>query len=187
MASSAASGLALTRYPGTVHAQDVASLSYISKDGAYQVTVPRGFEEKNKPVKTHLQEVTFKSREIKGFQIGVAVDPVKLEALEKFGPPAEVGRRVLAVERAKEGVFDAELLSAEARREEGEGGPAVGPRTYYVLDYRTSSSRGETAYVAKIGVAGGRLYVLTAQFKQGDRAAAAAAVAEAVDSFRVNK
>lgn len=45
------------------------------------------------------------------------VDPVKIESLEKFGTPNEVGARVMRVEQGKDGTLDTKLLAATAEKQ----------------------------------------------------------------------
>jgi hypothetical protein len=97
-------------------------------DGSFSFTFPSGaFEKYSKPLKTHLVEVNVKSVARKGYVVGVAVDPVKLESLEGFGNPDFVGGRVLAVERKKDGVLDARLDSTRATTDRA-------GMTYYELE-----------------------------------------------------
>ncbi len=45
-----------------------------------------------------MDEVLVKSSKNKGTEAGVAVDPVKINAIEEFGTPKEVAARVIAAE-----------------------------------------------------------------------------------------
>ena len=45
------------------------------------------------------------------------VDPVKIEFLEKFGTPEEVGARVLKVEQAKDGTLDTKIFNTSAEKQ----------------------------------------------------------------------
>ncbi|CAM9566898.1 unnamed protein product, partial [Ectocarpus sp. 12 AP-2014] len=83
---------------------------YASPDGSFALRYPVGFKGFSKPLKTHKVEVNFKSEEVKGYEVGVAIDPVRIESLETFGTPEEVGARVLKVEQAKDGTLDTKLL-----------------------------------------------------------------------------
>ena len=99
----------------------------VADDGSFSLRFPAdAFERYGKPVKTHQLEANIKSRRRKGFVIGVAVDPVKLESLEAFGNPDFVGQRVIGVERKKDGTLDARLDSTRATSD------AKG-KTYYEL------------------------------------------------------
>lgn len=42
---------------------------------------------------------------------------MKIESLEKFGTPEEVGARVIRVEQAKDGTLDTKLLGAMAEKQ----------------------------------------------------------------------
>ncbi|CAM9320647.1 unnamed protein product, partial [Phaeothamnion confervicola] len=150
---------------------------------------PPGFVRFRKPLKTHLEEATFKS-ERRGYQIGVAVDPIKIDALSRFGTPEEVGERVVAVERAKDGTLEVRLVSAAAgdagaAADGGGGGGDGGAVPAYTLEYAVDSTRGKNRFVAKVAVRGGRLYVCTGQAKEADLPEVAAEMAAAVGSFRL--
>lgn len=45
------------------------------------------------------------------------IDPVRIESLETFGTPEEVGARVLKVEQAKDGTLDTKLLETSAEKQ----------------------------------------------------------------------
>lgn len=45
------------------------------------------------------------------------IDPVRIESLETFGTPEEVGARVLKVEQAKDGTLDTKLLDTSAEKQ----------------------------------------------------------------------
>lgn len=45
------------------------------------------------------------------------MDPVKIESLEKFGTPDEVGARVMRVEQGKDGTLDTKLLAATSEKQ----------------------------------------------------------------------
>ncbi|CAN0152634.1 unnamed protein product, partial [Discosporangium mesarthrocarpum] len=90
---------------------------YRSPDGSFQLSYPTGFVGFSKPLKTHKEEVNFKSEDTKGYEVGVVVDPVKLESLEKFGTPEEVGARVLKVEQGKDGTLETKLYGAFSEKQ----------------------------------------------------------------------
>ncbi|KAJ8604658.1 hypothetical protein CTAYLR_006516 [Chrysophaeum taylorii] len=142
---------------------------FSSRDFEFEYT--SDFEIKPKPVKTHLDEVLVKNGKR---QIGVVVDPVKLASLADFGSPGDVGARVVAAERARDGVTAADLLDARAL-----------PDGSYRLEYTNASSRGDTHFLARVTVANGRLYILTAQARLDDFPDAAPALNLAADSFRL--
>lgn len=45
------------------------------------------------------------------------VDPVRIESLEKFGTPEEVGARVLKVEQGKDGTLETKLFGATSEKQ----------------------------------------------------------------------
>jgi hypothetical protein len=50
---------------------------------AYSISVPVHFQESQKPVKTHLDEVNFVNDNVKGYQFGITVDPVRINSLQE--------------------------------------------------------------------------------------------------------
>ena len=53
----------------------------VQQDYAFQP--PPNFEATQKPVKTHLQEVNYVSTDMKGYQYGITVDPVRINSLRE--------------------------------------------------------------------------------------------------------
>lgn len=49
--------------------------------------------------------------------IYIKVDPVRIESLDKFGTPEEVGARVLKVEQGKDGTLDTKLFDSRAEKQ----------------------------------------------------------------------
>lgn len=45
------------------------------------------------------------------------IDPVRIESLETFGTPEEVGARVLKVEQGKDGTLDTKLFDTRAEKQ----------------------------------------------------------------------
>jgi hypothetical protein len=68
---------------GPVLAANAEDYVKTTKDFAYAFEPPSGFDVTNKPLKTHLEEVNFMSSEIKGYQFGVTVDPVRINSLKE--------------------------------------------------------------------------------------------------------
>merc|ERR1712238_42158 len=54
-----------------------------SKELTYQIAIPSSMKESSKPVKTHLDEVNFRSESTKGYQYGITVDPVRISSLKQ--------------------------------------------------------------------------------------------------------
>ena len=91
------------------------------------------------------------------------VDRVKISSIQDFASPSGVGEKVVAVERAKEGVFDAKLLASSASRTPmNEKFPA------YDLEYNVESQRGNNHFVVKTSVIDQKLYVFTVQCREED-------------------
>ncbi|CAN0006293.1 unnamed protein product [Scytosiphon promiscuus] len=150
---------------------------YSSPDGSFALRYPASFKGFSKPLKTHKVEVNFKSEEVKGFEVGVAIDPVRIESLETFGTPEEVGARVLKVEQGKDGTLDTKLFDTRAEKQ--------GDLSLYTLDYFVESTRGFKHFVAKVTIKDNLLYACTAQAKEKDYPMVEEQLKKIVDSFRV--
>jgi hypothetical protein len=144
---------------------------------AYQFTPPPNFTPGNKPVKTHLDEVNF-SFNTPGYQFGITVDPVRIQALSEFGTPGEVAAKVVTAEVNRDGVFDVKLMQDPIMQSTEQGGGLV-------LDYLSSGKRGDKRFLTKLFVENKKLYALTAQCKQADYETVKEQLLEAVESFRV--
>jgi hypothetical protein len=57
-------------------------------------------------------QVNFKSESTRGYEIGLAVDPVRINSLDEFASAEEVGNRVIKVEQSKDGCLEAKLLGS---------------------------------------------------------------------------
>jgi hypothetical protein len=137
-----------------------------------------GLVPKPKPLKTHEYEVLYKSTTIKGLNIGITRDPVRrINNILEFDTPEGLGEKIVQVELAKDGVYEARVLSATqsirpaVRPKEGQGrddggGGGVSMYPSYDVEYTVDSSRGQNHYLIKATVFKSKLYVLTAQAKQ---------------------
>lgn len=136
---------------------------------------PPGFDTPSqKPLKTHLDEVTFRSNT--DVQFGITVDPLRISKLSDFGTPEQVAAKVVTAEVNRDGVFEVKLM---------EDPLSASDASYYQLNYRSSGKRGVKRYVAKFYVENQMLYALTAQCKEENYESAKADIFAAVESFRV--
>jgi hypothetical protein len=101
------------------------------------------------------------------------VDPVRIDRIDNFGTPFDVGSRIVKIESQKEGVTAVELLSSEER-----GGS-------YFFDYTVESTRGNNRYLSKAVVQAKRLYVFTVQLKRADYDRFKEDIGRCIESFRV--
>lgn len=85
------------------------------------------------------------------------MDRVKIDNILKFATPKQLGDKVINVEKAKDGVFDAQLLAY------GEATPMDGATPAYSIEYKVESSRGNNHYVVKTSIIDRNLYVFTVQ------------------------
>ncbi|CEL98426.1 unnamed protein product [Vitrella brassicaformis CCMP3155] len=106
------------------------------------------------------EEINYKSPEIKGYTVGVAVDPVKIDSLAAFGTPDFVGQRIVDVEKKKDGVIDVQLLKAESLESGGQ--------VFYEVEYTSDTTRGFNHFITRVIVVNQRLFAFTAQSKQKD-------------------
>jgi hypothetical protein len=93
--SSSSSLLSVSVAEATSSTNDDASLTSqeyrkVTSDYAYSFVPPPNFVTGTKPLKTHLDEINFFSSGIRGYQIGITVDPVRISSLKEvnmFGFP----------------------------------------------------------------------------------------------------
>jgi len=147
---------------------------------AYEFQPPYGFNEPSqKPVKTHLDEVNFKSIEYPAYSFGITVDPVRISSLEEFGTPEAVAAKVVLAEVNRDGVFDVKLMEDPLMSKDDTDA------TYYQLNYLSSGKRGDKRFVAKFFIYNQKLYALTAQCKETDYPKVKDELINAVTSFRL--
>ena len=84
-------------------------LEYKSDKFGYSLSYPSGWKPGNKPVRTHLDEINIKGAG--GSELGVSVDPVKIDSLASFGTAKEVAKKVIGAEKARDGVTGAKAIS----------------------------------------------------------------------------
>lgn len=123
---------------------------------SYTVTPPPLFVPSNKPLKTHLDEINFSPPDIRGYTLGITIDPVRLSTIQEFGTPEEVAARVVTAEINRDGVFT--VTMAKDPKEDASAG-------CYDIEYISDGKRGTKRFVTRIYVRDGILYVLTAQSK----------------------
>ena len=144
----------------------------------YTVTPPPTFVSSNKPLKTHLDEINFSPPDVRGYTLGITVDPVRISSIREFGSPEEVAARVVTAEVNRDGVFEVTL--AKDPREDTSGGVGC-----YDIEYISDGKRGKKRYVTRIYIKDGFLYVLTVQSKEDEfDKAREVEVTECVKSFR---
>lgn len=140
----------------------------------YTFQPPSNFEPGNKPLKTHLDEINFKSQSTSGYQFGITVDPVRIDSLRQFGTPEEVAAKVVLAEVNRDGVFDVTLMKDPVEVDNS-----------YVLNYLSEGKRGKKRFVTKFCIQSQKLYALTAQCKEENYPELEKEMMAAVESFRV--
>lgn len=153
--------VALPRYSFADAAIDTQqSGAYISPPNqkfGYTITPPPSFTTSNKPLKTHLDEINF-SGDVRGYTLGVTVDPVRIKSIREFGTPEEVAARVVTAELNRDGVFEVTLAKDPVEDASG----------CYDIEYISDGKRGIKRFVTRIYIRDGFLYVLTAQSKNDE-------------------
>lgn len=145
-------------------------------DFGYRFQPPENFGAGNKPLKTHLDEINFKSETIGGYQYGITVDPVRIKSLRQFGTPEEVAAKVVLAEVNRDGVYDVVLKED----------PFAAPdNAYYQLNYLSKGKRGNKRFLTKFYIQNQKLYALTAQCKEDDYETLRSEMLKAADSFQV--
>mmetsp|Transcript_19979 Transcript_19979/g.33464 ORF Transcript_19979/g.33464 Transcript_19979/m.33464 type:complete len:238 (+) Transcript_19979:74-787(+) len=151
---------------------------YTSDKGVFSFEYPDDLKISAKPVQTHALEVYLKSEQVKGFSVGLTVDPVKINNIKEFTSPSGLAEKVVNVEKAKEGVFETEVLGSKEtvvprllsdNRDtviSTENSAMQEPLFAYDIEYKVDSSRGLNHYVVRSAVGNKKLYVFTAQCKE---------------------
>lgn len=143
---------------------------------SYEFQPPPNFGAGNKPLKTHLDEINFKSEDVGGYQFGITVDPVRIESLRQFGTPEEVAAKVVLAEVNRDGVFNVILME----------NPVAGPNdSFYQLNYQSKGKRGTKRFITKFYIEKQKLYAMTAQCKEDDFKNLESEMIEAAASFQV--
>ena len=75
----------------------------------YSLVLPPSYSESNKPLQTHLDEINLSDPDIKGCQIGITVDPIRLKSLKEFGTPDEVAAKIVMAELNRDGILEVTL------------------------------------------------------------------------------
>ncbi|KAG5179037.1 hypothetical protein JKP88DRAFT_168103 [Tribonema minus] len=150
---------------------------YTAQDGSFSFRYPGDFKAYSKLLKTHKQEVNYKSPTARGYEIGVAVDPVRINSLDQFGSAQEVGTKVVNVELGKDGCLEAKLLGTSSER--------MGDVLAYTIEYYVENTHYTSQFVAKVIIKDGRLFVCTGKCKAKDFDTYGSALREAVGSFTV--
>lgn len=127
---------------------------------SYTITPPPSFVPGNKPLKTHLDEINFSSPDVKGYTVGVTVDPVRISSIRQFGTPEEVAARVVTAEVNRDGVFQVTLAKDPVEDKDAGG--------CYDIEYISEGKRGVKHITTRIFVRDGFLYALTVQLKEND-------------------
>lgn len=140
----------------------------------------KGWKVRRKPLQTHMYEVlALSTAPESSSQAGVTVDAVRIKKIEDFGTVEEVGQRVVVLEKKKDNVLSATVLSTTQIDQEG--------LTYYIVEYEVDTGRGQKHFVAKATVNAEHLFVFTAQAKAIDfDNSAGPLLAQMISSFKVN-
>lgn len=170
-------GTGLTLHPSISQASEIPIFTRQSDRFGYTFQPPVALSEGNKPLKTHLDEVNFFGSN--GYQIGITIDPVRIDTLAQFGTPAEVAAKVVLAEVNRDGVFDVTLMQDPVAKQSNDS------VEFYQLDYLSKGKRGDKRFICKFVIYHNMLYALTAQCKQEDYDFLNGELLKAVDSFQV--
>ncbi|CAG9460546.1 unnamed protein product [Pedinophyceae sp. YPF-701] len=139
----------------------------------YTIEVPEGWEIKDKAG----ADILLVNPSRSSTTVGVTVSPVRINTLKSFGTTDEVGERLIAAERAKDGTLGAELLSSGSRQ--GTGGVPV-----YDYTYAVDSTRGLKRISTTVTIADRKLFIANGQFKcDKERGCDAEGAAEAIEQM----
>lgn len=127
---------------------------------------------------------------------------MKINSIKQFSSPSDLAKRVIEVERSKEGFMDGEVLSARASEvpamvvvsysSDGTGnvsdmsdGGSTGIDAYD-LEYQVESTRGLNHYNVRTTILNKNLFVFTVQYRQEDTERMRALGVEILDSLRID-
>ncbi|KAK1743672.1 hypothetical protein QTG54_005269 [Skeletonema marinoi] len=125
---------------------------------SYTITPPPSFAPGNKPLKTHLDEINFSIPDVRGYTLGVTVDPVRIASIKDFGTPEEIAAKVVTAEVNRDGVFQVTLAKDPVEDSAG----------CYDIEYISDGKRGKKRFGTRIYIQDGFLYVLTVQSKEAE-------------------
>lgn len=118
-----------------------ASVATFDVGKGFSFDYPEGdLEPKPKWVQTHGIEVFLKSKRTKNFNVGLTLDRVRVVSVLDFGSVEQLAQRVVDVEKAKEGVFEADVVSRAEAMISAAAGFRVRPRIQYVVAAAPSTS-----------------------------------------------
>lgn len=158
-------------------AQEVFKRINAKNKFGYSLVLPPSFSESNKPLQTHLDEINLSDPNIKGCQIGITVDPIRLKSLKDFGTPDEVAAKIVMAELNRDGILDV-TLGRDATEDKESGA--------YDVEYISDGKRGKKHNYTRTVVNEGKLYVLTATIKDDKfNDSKEAEILQSLRSFRV--
>lgn len=109
--------------------------------------------------------------------VGVTIDPVVANSLNEVGPPDQIAKKIANIEKAKDGNFSTEVLTAT--RGDIDGVPAD------VIEYKCDTSRGFFHYLTRVAIKKGKLYLLCSQALEEQWPKLEPAAREILNSFKL--
>jgi len=147
------------------------------KDFTYTFVPPSSdFKLSKKPLQTHLDEINFVSEDLKGYQIGITVDPIRIQTLKDFGTPDEVAAKVVTAEVNRDGVFKVTLFK-DTTEDQTTGS--------YEMNYISEGKRGNKHFVVSVAIQNQKIYVVTGQIKDENYNEYETELLKSVRSFKV--
>lgn len=140
--------------PKPVRAEEEAvELTEYRDAKGFAVSVPATWREKEKPGAS----VLFADPVSKFNQLGVSVEPVKIDSLGEYGSVDDVADRLLRSERAKDSTLDAQIN--RAYEEQGR----LSGNSKYVLEYTLKNVYGTKRVATAALISSRKLFLLNAQ------------------------
>uniref|UniRef100_A0A7S0BSD6 PsbP C-terminal domain-containing protein n=1 Tax=Rhodosorus marinus TaxID=101924 RepID=A0A7S0BSD6_9RHOD len=144
----------------------------------YTFKYPPAWTATKKQIKTHASEVLV-VKDGTSAQVGLVVDPVKINSLKEFGSPEQVADKVLGVEKKKDGTLSVRTLALGSFDRDG--------LTYYDIEYEVENTRGMKRYISRLTINDKNLYVFTGQAKIADFSSSEAELRKVLSSLYVKK
>ncbi|OAE34224.1 hypothetical protein AXG93_1099s1030 [Marchantia polymorpha subsp. ruderalis] len=139
-----------------------------AKDG-FTMLRPAVWKKVDKPGAT----VFFEDPEIRGNNIGVTVNPVRIASLKAFGTVDDVTEKLIQAERDKPSTKDMQVIRVQEKQ-------LLKDTPLYTLEYTLDTSRGSKRVLTAVTVSGYKLYILSIVYVDGAKSPAPVDVDDAL-------
>mmetsp|Transcript_93346 Transcript_93346/g.237600 ORF Transcript_93346/g.237600 Transcript_93346/m.237600 type:complete len:283 (+) Transcript_93346:68-916(+) len=149
-------------------------------DQRFHVDLPQDFTFREKGIMFRINEFEQRSNANDPYGkwvVGVTVDAVLANSLADVGTAAEIGEKILKIERKKDGLINAEVLAATRATVDGV--------FIDVIEYRVETTRGFNHFLNRVALVNGKLYTLTSQCPEDQWPTLEKSARAIIESFRL--